>query len=387
MSIAEAAAEAGAIELEASQEDVRREKLKQAGAAYFEKVLAQTNRGKGTTGAKEGLKQALPETFDDTFETVGAVVEGSKLYVLGTVYVASLSSGMVFTKSSLDAMDTPGIFAFLHFLPVLCALWLLAAQGSVHLRPFNQAALSGSTPTAVTTGLQVLFLFCSLRHCSVPSVLCWVTIIPQLLHMMLDFRLNKSQPRPSKLAVLLCGLGAVAASLAFEQESPGAAGFFSLLLWAAAEGVSHLWTFCTLRPHLLVQLLGERRGEALQGVVEQEQALDPATLVFLRHALPLLPLLVLGLAMGEGSEMLDHDLSVPSVTMILLSIAAYSLSAVPLLLIQDGLLPQAKVALAAAAPLGTVVVEAAVHGVAAPLGFTAAVVAVVAGLVLRMSSA
>lgn len=48
---------------------------------------------------------------------------------------------------------------------------------------------------------------------------------------------------------------------------------------------------------------GERRGEALQGVVEQEQALDPATLVFLRHALPLLPLLVLGLAMGEGSEM------------------------------------------------------------------------------------
>lgn len=98
MSIAEAAAEAGAIELEASQEDVRREKLKQAGAAYFEKVLAQTNRGKGTTGAKEGLKQALPETFDDTFETVGAVVEGSKLYVLGTVYVASLSSGMVFTK-------------------------------------------------------------------------------------------------------------------------------------------------------------------------------------------------------------------------------------------------------------------------------------------------
>lgn len=53
-------------------------------------------------------------------------------------------------------------------------------------------------------------------------------------------------------------LHAAAASLAFEQESPGAAGFFSLLLWAAAEGVSHLWTFCTLRPHLLVQLLGER---------------------------------------------------------------------------------------------------------------------------------
>ncbi len=84
---------------------------------------------------------------------------------------------------------------------------------------------------------------------------------------------------------------------------------------------------------------------------------------------------------------IEHELSVPAVTMILLSIAAFGLGIVTLLLISDGLVREAKAALAAAPPLGTAVVEAAVRGVASPLAFSGAVVAVVAGLVLRMSAA
>lgn len=59
----------------------------------------------------------------------------------------------------------------------------------------------------------------------------------------------------------------------------------------------------------------------------------------------------------------------------------------PLLLAAaDGLARAAHAALGAAGPLGTVVVEAAVHGVGSPLVFAGAVVAAVAGLVLRMAA-
>ena len=73
--------------------------------------------------------------------------------------------------------------------------------------------------------------------------------------------------------------------------------------------------------------------------------------------------------------------------MILLSIAAYGLAAITQLLTSEGLAREGRAALAAAGPLGTVVVEAAVHGVAAPLAFSGAVVAVVCGMFLRMAAA
>ena len=82
-----------------SAEEARREKLKKAGAEYFERVLAQSNRGKE---AALPAKEAPPvrEPYDDTFATVGAVVEGSKLYVLSTLFIVCQSTGMVFTKVS-----------------------------------------------------------------------------------------------------------------------------------------------------------------------------------------------------------------------------------------------------------------------------------------------
>lgn len=85
-------------------EEARREKLKKAGEAYFEKILAgQRARDPPLPASKpaSGPKAdgaAVP--FDDTFHTVGAVVESAlvKQYVLGTVYVACQAAGLVFAK-------------------------------------------------------------------------------------------------------------------------------------------------------------------------------------------------------------------------------------------------------------------------------------------------
>lgn len=64
---------------------------------------------------------------------------------------------------------------------------------------------------------------------------------------------------------------------------------------------------------LLAASTGEPRGEALQRALEAEQSVDGATLTFMRQALPALPILVIGLALGEGKELVSGVVRVWSV--------------------------------------------------------------------------
>ena len=84
---------------------------------------------------------------------------------------------------------------------------------------------------------------------------------------------------------------------------------------------------------------------------------------------------------------MDHELSVPAVTMVLLSILAMAVATCSGQLISGGLTRQARAALAAAGPLGTTVTEAAVHGLGSPLAFAAAIAASLAGVLLRVTAA
>lgn len=82
----------------------------------------------------------------------------------------------------------------------------------------------------------------------------------------------------------------------------------------------------------------------------------------------------------------DHELSVPAVTMVLLSMLAMAVAASSDQLISGGLTRQARAALAAAGPLGTTVTEAAVHGLGSPIAFAAAIAASLAGVLLRVTA-
>ena len=82
-----------------------------AGEAYFAKVLTQT-KGKdllagarlagaapGTSGGGGSSRGGLPRTtFDEDFLQAGAVIEGARTYVLGTLFVAAQAVQLVFFK-------------------------------------------------------------------------------------------------------------------------------------------------------------------------------------------------------------------------------------------------------------------------------------------------
>ena len=87
------------------------------------------------------------------------------------------------------------------------------------------------------------------------------------------------------------------------------------------------------------------------------------------------------------SPQVDHELSVPAVTMILLSVLAMGLAVASDQLMAGGFSRQARAALVAAGPLGTVVTEAAVHGLASPIAFVAAICCSLAGVLLRITAA
>ncbi|KAL4425059.1 hypothetical protein ABPG77_001837 [Micractinium sp. CCAP 211/92] len=389
-----------------SAEEERRQRLKAAGEAYFAKVLNQS-KGKdllaaaktaGTRGgsalggggsvapgsvASGATPQRLPlTTFDEDFLQAGAVIEGARTYVLGTIFVAAQAMQLVFLKSSLDALAAPALLLCLHFLPTAGALRLLGAQGALELRPLSLRTLQGGAARALLGGLQALTLFWAVLHCSVFVVLCWTVALPHVLRAAVDLAANKGLPPGPRLVGLGIGGGCTAATLLV--LFPGLRGLLALLCWAAVEAAGAAWAQLRQRPELLPA--GAPLTAPVQQLLDAEAALDSATLAYVEHLLPPLPVLLLGLVLREGSELVDHELSVPAVTMVLLSILAMVVSACSDQLISGGLTRQARAALAAAGPLGTTVTEAAVHGLGSPIAFAAAIAASLAGVLLRVTA-
>lgn len=198
-----------------------------AGEAYFAKVLKQS-KGKDLlaaakaaggggghvgAGASSGTQRLPVTTFDEDFLQAGAVIEGARTYVLGTVFVAAQAVQLVFLKvgagggwcpqeeaggkqgsrraggvqlnaggnrrhaaasfacsvapfrmrvlsshllqSSLDALATPALLLFAHLLPAAAALRVLGAQGALELRPLSLRTLQGGVVAATLHSLQV----------------------------------------------------------------------------------------------------------------------------------------------------------------------------------------------------------------------------------------
>lgn len=82
-------------------EQARREKLKKAGEAYFERILAQA--GSEAIPPKSKFTALPPvSSVDQDLEAVGAVVEGARNYIIGTIFVASLAVVPVFAKVGMQ---------------------------------------------------------------------------------------------------------------------------------------------------------------------------------------------------------------------------------------------------------------------------------------------
>jgi drug/metabolite transporter (DMT)-like permease len=98
-------------------------------------------------------------------------------------------------------------------------------------------------------------------------------------------------------------------------------------------------------------------SSALREVAAAEEALPRSSHVALAHALPAAPVLLAGLLCLEGQELVEHELSVPAVTLVLLSAAAFTLAAAAALLLEERLAPAHKSAVRALCLAGTIVLD------------------------------
>lgn len=97
----------------------------------------------------------------------------------------------------------------------------------------------------------------------------------------------------------------------------------------------------------------------IKEVADEEEGLEPAAGLLLRHALPALPLLLLGLVAQEGDKILDHELNVPAATVLLLSCVTYTASAcLSTYLTAAAVPPEAQLALTSLALAATIGIEA-----------------------------
>lgn len=75
---------------------------------YFAKVLAQSESGKDPFQAPPppARPRDIESILDPDLETVGAVLEGSRLYVLSALYIASQGASLVLLKVPLACLET-----------------------------------------------------------------------------------------------------------------------------------------------------------------------------------------------------------------------------------------------------------------------------------------
>lgn len=97
------------------------------------------------------------------------------------------------------------------------------------------------------------------------------------------------------------------AAAALLVQFPGVLGLLALLAWAASDLLAAAWAALRTQPEVLQQLGGSRPALAasLQQALDAEASLDHATLALLRHALPAVPALLLGLLLGEGGQLVS----------------------------------------------------------------------------------
>jgi len=76
-----------------------------------------------------------------------------------------------------------------------------------------------------------------------------------------------------------------------------------LALWAAATAVREAWRAVCSCPGLAVALLGGVQGAGVHALATTAASMDDAAHAFLSHALSVGPVLIAGLALQEGSEL------------------------------------------------------------------------------------
>lgn len=297
----------------------------------------------------------LQQPVDPEFAAFGAVFESTKLYLYMGVYLVSQACIYASIKGSLAIMKTPGLMAFLHQAFVVLSLWIASFYDVfpdlVQLSTQPWMCIKGASVRAALFGLQMLLLYGALLHSSVNMVLAWTAAVPLLADAAVAQARGRGRSSRLLSPQLIPLLAAAALALVAEivlDPAKSWLSFLLLLLWSAAKLGETGWRLIKEDPSLGGRLPGGDFGAVavwVRRVAEAEEGLEAAPQAALVHALPALPVLLLGFVGQEVNEIVDHELSVPAVKLMLLSCAAHVGTAWCQLLLADRLSGAAKASL------------------------------------------
>lgn len=363
----------------ADSEAARREALRKKGQEFLEKAVKQASTRSTRPGdVRLNVSTAAPQPIDPALETVGVVVEGMRLYLAALVFIVSSGASLVLAKASLTYLHTPATAVFLHMLTAVLVLLVLSYSGELSLGPLNVPSLQSCLPEVICSGVQMLCLFGLLYRESVYVVAVWVTLAPQVLQIATDVVSRGKRPRALQLLLLALGIVLGGCTMA-AGLAPGSntVSLVFLTLWAMAE------------------LGQEFAAKALHssGLAQAEAGPfnDPPskpTVTLYKNALAALPVLVVGLVFKEGSALTRLELSVPTLTMLLLSCAAWGLAASTQLIVAACSANLGfQLLLTSLSSLGILVAQVAVMGVGSVTMLLLSLAAVVCSICMLWASA
>ncbi|KAF8060109.1 rimO [Scenedesmus sp. PABB004] len=236
----------------------------------------------------------------------------------------------VLLKGALISMAVPGVQTFLHLASAAVALQLAAAWQLVEPPKISAAAVKGALVQSVLSSCQLLTLVTLLSRGSVYMVLCAVNVLPLLLRLsrVADVSGAKTWLPAAVQHHMRAPLGCAVAGLGLELLADAHSGMMTLALLLCFSGT------------VALQLLWKQvKGDATLGhrihdtdflfrarqLSDLEDSASPATLGFMSAALPAVPALLLGLVLGlEGRDLVEHEPSVPTLSVLMLSCGAFA---------------------------------------------------------------
>ncbi|KAK9806659.1 hypothetical protein WJX73_005240 [Symbiochloris irregularis] len=250
-------------------------------------------------------------------ETVGLVLQSSKMYILSALFFVANTLRVPLAAAAVQPLRTPGVHCFFHLIPAAIAIWATRDLGSISLK-----TLRGSAVPVSLSGIQVGCLFAALVADSIWLVLPWLVLMRQIVGFQRRYLSSNGTLSLPVVSVLACGVCTVALGAA-AFVVPGMLGFLCLMVWTTAECGRVAWELASLQDQSHPLDLGAwagSRGEAvgalMQDQIARQSKLPQAALDFYQSAVPAVPLLLLGLLCLEGKELVQHELSVPAVELL-----------------------------------------------------------------------
>ncbi|KAI8465993.1 MAG: hypothetical protein J3K34DRAFT_524914 [Monoraphidium minutum] len=272
-------------------------------------------------GAHAGVQRS--DSLPADVRSFGALLDSARANLLPILFVVTQASSLVLMKASLLELAAPAVLTALHQAAAVAGLAAAAGAGLLEHPTLTGFAVRGASVQAAIAGVQLLALMATLNYGSVFLLLCWMAVAPQVLAVLLEHQLQRRWPPPQLLLLVAFALVGAVAEFVFDHHK-SAAALLMLALWAASKAAEFAWRLLRADATAGGRIADHEFLYHCRSIADGEEAQGPGALVLLQNLLPAGPCLLLGLLVMEGRELAEHEPSVPALTVLLLSCAAYA---------------------------------------------------------------